>query len=213
MRRNLDNIEIVEPPIEELTKKRSWKGACFTSCALLLVLIVALGIGIKLYVGPGPQTLKAVPANFPTDIPVYDKNNVEVITYISARYKQRGLGIATLLPKLILAPVFYNSQNNDSATTLKNIWNAVSTPSSDNKDSIQIEWKDVNTDPDFIISYYKKELRKKNFKIEVQSQGENVQQFSFIREDGVGGSVYASNSHDKKTSTEHLILTVNIPTN
>ncbi len=213
MRRNLDNIEIVEPPIEELTKKRSWKGACFTSCALLLVLIVAVGIGIKFYVGPGPQTLKAVPANFPTGIPVYDKNNVEVITYISARYKQRGLGIATLLPKLILAPVFYNSQNNDNGGTLKNIWNAVSTPSSDNKDSIQIEWKNVDADPDFIISYYKKELRKKNFKVEVQSQGDNVQQFSFTREDGVSGSVYASNTNEKKSSTEHLMLTVNIPTN
>ncbi len=212
MRRNLDNIEIVEPPIEELTKKRSWKGACFTSCALLLVLIVGVGVGIKFYVGPGPQTLKSVPANFPPDILVYDHDNIETITYISARYKQRGLGIATLLPKLVLAPVFYNSQNNDGENTLKNIWNAVSTPSSDNKDSIQIEWKNVDADPDFIISYYKKELRKKNFKIEVQSQGENVQQFSFTREDGISGSVYATNTDDKKSSTDYLMLTVNIPT-
>ncbi|MCX6779816.1 MAG: hypothetical protein NT034_01395 [Candidatus Magasanikbacteria bacterium] len=211
MRRNLDNIEIVEPPIEELTKKRSWKGACFTSCALLLVLLVGIGIGIKVYVGPGPQNLKSVPDNFPSDILVYDKNNIETITYISARYKQRGLGIATLLPKLILAPVFYNSQNNDAGGALKNIWNIVSAPSSDNKDSVQIEWTSVEADPDFIISYYKKELRKKNFKIEVQSQGDNVQQFSFTREDGISGSVYASNSDDKQFSTDHLLLTVNIP--
>lgn len=213
MRRNLDNIEIVEPPIEELTKKRSWKGACFTSCALLLLLIVAVAVGIKFYVGPGPQTLKVVPANFPTDIPVYDKDNIEIITYISARYKERGLGIATLLPKLVLAPVFYNSQNNDGGSTLKNIWSAVSTQNSDHKDSVQIEWKNVDADPDFIISYYKKELRKKNFKIEVQSQGENVQQFSFVHENGVSGSVYASNSDDKKSSTGYLMLTVNIPAN
>ena len=211
MRRNLDNIEIVEPPIEELTKKRSWKGACFTSCAFLLILIAGVAVGIKIYVGPGPQTLKTVPANFPADILIYDKNNIETITYISARYKERGLGIATLLPKLVLAPVFYNSQNNDSDSALKNIWNVVSTQNSESKDSVQIEWKDVDTDPDFIISYYKKELRKKNFKMEVQSQGENVQQFSFTREDGVSGSVYASNSADKKSSTEYLMLTVNIP--
>ncbi|MBI5221532.1 MAG: hypothetical protein HY979_01885 [Candidatus Magasanikbacteria bacterium] len=213
MRRNLDNIEIVEPPIEELTKKRSWKGACFTSCALLLILIIGVAIGIKFYVGPGPQTLKTVPPNFPPDILVYDKDNIETVTYISARYKERGLGIATLLPKLILAPVFYNSPNNDPGATLKNIWNAVSTPSSDHKDSVQIEWKNVDADPDFIISYYKKELHKKNFKVEVQSQGDNIQQFSFTREDGISGSVYASTSNDKKSSTDYLMLTVNIPTN
>lgn len=210
MRRNLDNIEIVEPPIEELTKKRSWKGACFTSCALLLFLLIGAGVGIKFYVGPGPKTLRSVPANFPSDILVYDKNNIESITYISARYKERGLGIATILPKLVLAPVFYNS-NSENGPSLKNIWSAVSTQSSDHKDSVQIEWKNVDADPDFIISYYKKELRKKNFKVEVQSQGQNVQQFSFSREDGINGSVYASTNSDQKSSTAHLILTVNIP--
>lgn len=213
MRRNLDNIEIVEPPIEELTKKRSWKGACFTSCALLFFLIIGVGVGIKFYVGPGPQTLKTVPPNFPGDILVYDKDNIETITYISARYKERGLGIATILPKLVLAPVFYNSNNTTKGTNLKNLWNAVSTPTGDDKDSVQIEWKNVEADPDFIISYYKKELRKKNFKVEVQSQGDNVQQFSFIREDGISGSVYASTSNDKKSATDYLMLTVNIPTN
>lgn len=211
MRRNLDNIEIVEPPIEELTKKRSWKGACFTSCALLLILLIACGVGIKLYVGPGPKTLKSVPDSFPADILIYDKDNIEVITYVSARYKQRGLGIATILPKLVLAPVFYGSQEQDAKGAIKNIWNAVSTPSGDHKDSVQIEWTNVNADPSFIISYYKKELRKKNFKTEVESRGDNVQQFSFTREDGISGSVYATNTADKKSSTDYLMLTVNIP--
>lgn len=213
MRRNLDNIEIVEPPIEELTKKRSWKGACFTSCALLLVLIIGAGVGIKIYVGAGPQSLKTLPANFPADILVYDKDNIENITYITARYKERGLGMATILPKIILSPIFYNSQNGDNTGALKNLWNAVSAPAPSHTDSIQIEWKNVETDPDFVISYYKKELRKKNFKIDVESKGDNVQQFSFTRTDGITGSVYASNNDDKKSSTENLLLTVNLPAN
>jgi len=210
MRRNLDNIEIVEPPIEELTKKRSWKGACFTSCALLLILLVVAVVSIKIYVGPGPRQTKGIPANFPPDILVYDKDNIESITVIPARYKQRGLGIATFFPKLILSPIFYDSQNN-AGDTLKNLWAAISTPSTDHKDSIQIEWKKVSADPDFIISYYKKELRKKNFKIEVQSQGNNVQQFSFSRGDGISGSVYASSNETNKSSTDLLMLTVNLP--
>ena len=213
MRRNLDNIEIVEPPIEELTKKRSWKGACFTSCALLFLLLIGAVVGIKIYVGAGPESLKTVPPNFPADILIYDKDNIDSITYISARYKERGLGMATILPKLILSPIFYNSQNGDSIGTLKNLWNAMSAPTTNHTDSVQIEWKNVEADPDFIISYYKKELRKKNFKIDVQSQGDNVQQFSFNREDGITGSVYASTSDDKKSSTEDLLITVNLPAN
>ena len=149
MRRNLDNIEIVEPPIEELTKKRSWKGACFTSCALLFLLLIGAVVGIKIYVGAGPESLKTVPPNFPADILIYDKDNIDSITYISARYKERGLGMATILPKLILSPIFYNSQNGDSIGTLKNLWNAMSAPTTNHTDSVQIEWKNVEADPDF----------------------------------------------------------------
>ncbi len=213
MRRNLDNIEIVEPPMEELTKKRSLKGACFTSCLFLIILTTATVVGMRFYVGPGPQTVKGVPSNFPADIPVYDKDNIEDIITISARYKERGLGVATILPKLILSPVFYNSDNSTNSDYLKNIWKAVSTPSNDYRDSIQIEWKNINADPSFVIAYYKKELKKKNFIIDVESEGKKIQQFSFSRADGFDGSVFAQINDDKKSGTDYMVLTINLPKN
>jgi hypothetical protein len=211
MRRNLDDIEIVEPPMEELTKRRSWKGACFTSCLFLIFLSVITVVGIRFYVGPGPQTSKGIPTNFPADIPVYDKDSIENIVTISARYKERGLGIATLVPKLILSPVFYNADNSTNGDYLKNIWKAVATPSGNYRDSIQIEWKNINADPSFVIAYYKKELKKKNFKIDIESEGKKVQQFSFSREDGLDGSIFVQVDNEKKSGTDYMILTLNLP--
>ncbi|EKD43975.1 MAG: hypothetical protein ACD_72C00052G0004 [uncultured bacterium] len=208
MRRNLDNIEIVEPPIEELTKKRSWKGACFTSCALLLILLIGAIIGIKIYVGAGPSVSKNIPANFPADIPIYDKDNLNAVTFISARYKQRGLGIAGILPKIILSPVLYNSDNGGGP--LQNLWKAISTPEKKFSDSFEVEWRDVNADPSFVIAYYKKELKKKNFKIDVESEGEKVKQFSFSRADGYDGSIYAQ-ADEEKPDTTYMMLIVNLP--
>jgi len=212
MRRNLENIEIVEPPIEELTKKRSWKGTCLSSCILLIILIIVAIIGIRLYVGPGPQVIKTIPADFPTDIPIYDPDAIEDITFITARYKERGLGIATVIPKIILSPVFYN-RNTDAngQQTLKNIWNAMIVPDEDYRDSIQIEWRMMDADPGFVISYYKKELMKKNYKIDVESEGKNIKQFSFSRTDGLDGSIYAQVAEGKKTGTDYMILTINFP--
>lgn len=211
MRRNLENIEIVEPPIEELTKRRSWKGACFASCLFLIILTVAAIIGIRFYVGPGPKISKGIPDNFPTDIPVYDKDNIENITVISARYKKRGLGLATVLPKLVLSPIFYNSDNSTNGDYLRNIWKTVSSPSDNYRDSIQVEWQNINADPSFVIAYYKKELKKKNFKIDIESEGKKVQQFSFSREDGLDGSIFVQIDDEKKSGTDYMILTVNLP--
>ncbi len=211
MRRNLEDIEIVEPPIGELTKKKSWKGTCFTGCFFLIILAIATVVGIRFYVGPGPKISTTIPNNFPADIPVYDKDNIEAITNIPARYKERGVGVSTILPKLILSPIFYNSDNTNNGSSLQNIWKAVTLPSGNYRDSIQIEWRKINADPNFVIAYYKKELKKKNFKIDIESEGKKVQQFSFSREDGLDGSIFIQIEDDKKSGTDYMILTVNLP--
>lgn len=211
MRRNLENIEIVEPPIEELTKKRSWKGACFTSCIFLVLLAVAGVVGIRFYVGAGPQISKSIPSDFPADIPIYDKDNIDNITFIPAQYKERGLTVATILPKIILSPTFYNSKNTDNAGALKNILKTITAPEEDYRDSFQIEWHGVNADPSFVVAYYKKELKKKNFTIDIESEGKTVHQFSFSRADGLNGSIYAQGDEEKKSGTDYMLLTVNLP--
>lgn len=224
MRKNaIDNVEIVEPPIGELTKQRSgFKRACFTGCGCVVLLIILAIIGIRLFMGPGPQTVKNVPGNFPADIPVYDKDNIDSITVISGKYKNRGIEIAAFFPKVILSPLLIslNKDNNDSASTtafareagtLKNLWKVITAPVGDNRDTVQIEWKSLNAEPGFVISYYKKELTKNGFQIDVESSGRGTKQFSFSRADGINGSLLAEGDAEKRPGTDYAILTVNLP--
>lgn len=220
MRRNINNVEIVEPPIGELTKRYSAfstiKRACFTGCGCLVVIIIGITIFLRMALGSGPQTLQNVPDNFPNDIPVYDEDNIEQITFVSGKYKNRGIEIAAFFPKIILSPLFLtlnkNEQNTDETgkfASVKNLWTIISAPVSDHRDTAQIEWKNLDAEPSFIINYYKTELRKAGYKIDVESEGMAVRQFSFSK-DTITGSMYARGDEEVKPGTDYVVLTVNL---
>lgn len=212
--KNIDEVTIVEPPIEEISKeltgKKTFRRACLTNCLVFFVLIASAAIGLKMYVGPGPQTFKNVPNNFPAEIPVYDKDAAERIIYIPKKYKSRGLEIAALFPKIILSPALIGNQNNSGYGGDKSFWELLTTPISNHNDTFQIEWTNIDTGPNFIISYYKKELRKQNFAIDVESEGKEIKQFSFSKNNGLNGSLYARGNENKRPATEYMILTVNL---
>lgn len=218
VRRNLDNIEIVEPPLEEITKRRSYKRTCFTGCGCVVFLIIATAVALRIFIGPGPTTLKTLPPSFPKDIPIYDRDALETITFISGKYKNRGIEIAALFPKIILSPLLLKMEDNAKAPTdattgtgIKNLWRVIITPVGDHRDTISIEWKNLDAEPDFIVSYYQNELIKQNYKIEVESEGKYVRQFSFSSESGVSGSLYAEKVAGSLFGTDRAILTINLP--
>ena len=214
MRRNIiDNVEIKEPPIEELSRRRSgWKRSCFTGCGCIVFFIIIIAVLIRISMGPGPQTLKQVPENFPKDIPVYDTDNIESITYISGKYKNRGIEIAAFFPKIILSPIFLatDKKEKQDTPTLKRMWQIISTPVGDYRDIVQIEWTDLDADQSFVVAYYKKELQKKDYKIDIESEGQNIQQFTFSKGE-ITGSFYTENSPDIKKGTGHATMTINLP--
>lgn len=219
MRRDvIGNVQIVEPPLEELTKKKSgFRRGCLTGCVSVILFLVALIVVARLATGPGPQTLKTVPANFPVDIPVYDKDAIEQITFISGKYKNRSLEIAAFFPKIILSPLLISAQRQSGSATstaqksLGSFWKVITTPVGDHRDTVQIEWKNLDAEPSFVISYYKKELIKKKFTIDVESEGQGVKQFSFSRADAVSGSLYTQGDEENRPGTDYAILTVNLP--
>lgn len=220
MRRNINSVEIVEPPIGELTKRYSAfsaiKRTCFTGCGCLVVLIIGITLFLRLALGSGPQTLQNVPDNFPNDIPVYDEDNIEQITFVSGKYKNRGIEIAAFFPKIILSPLFLtlNKNEQDASDTgklasVKNLWTIISAPVSDHRDTVQIEWKNLDAEPSFIINYYKTELNKADYKIDVESEGKAVRQFSFSK-DTITGSIYVQGDDTLKPGTDYVVLTVNL---
>jgi hypothetical protein len=222
MRRNINNVEIVEPPIGELTKKYSAfstiKRTCFAGCGCLVILIIGIVIFMRLALGSGPQTLKKIPDNFPNDIPIYDIDNNEQITFVSGKYKNRGIEIAAIFPKIILSPLLLTLNKNEQntadtgkLTSVKNLWGIISAPVSDHRDTVQIEWRNLDADPGFIINYYKTELKKEDYSIDVESEGQDKYQFSFSK-DTITGSIYAQGNGDLKSGTSYVIMTVNLST-
>lgn len=227
MRKKLDDIEIVEPPLGELTKKKSGLlRTCLSGCGCLMLVLITLFIALKLFVGPGPKTLRTVPEGFPATIPVYDRDAIERITFIPSRYKNRGLQVASFFPKIIFAPLFVPpAEGPASATTtatrastwvqkvvaIKNFWSLLSTPVGETGDTIKIEWRNITAEPKFVFYYYKKELEKSGYTIADQVTTKNGYQCNFSSKTGTTGSLELRADENTTAGTNYAILIVNVP--
>lgn len=214
---DLKDVEIVEPPIQELTKKNHWVGkACLSSCGLLLFLAVALIIGLKIYIGPGPKQSKNLPANFPRDIPIYDEYNADKITVITGRYKSRSMEIAAFFPKIILSPLILSVGKDSEADGEKKedfmsqVWRVLKKPVSDASDTIQVEWFNNESEPNSMISYYRTKLTDAGYAVNTESDGPNFQQFTFSGGSGNSGTVYVEFNPQDKKKISYAFLMVDI---
>ncbi|MSU75705.1 MAG: hypothetical protein EXS55_04295 [Candidatus Magasanikbacteria bacterium] len=224
-RPNFDTIEIVEPPIEELSKGHSHlKRTCLAGCGGIVIFIIALGLGLWIALGPGPKTLTTVPANFPTDIPLYDKDAIESIAFIPGTYKKRGTTIAAFFPKIILSPLLLDSHaeitsrlESDSklfsyAENIKKIWRLIKEPvDADSRDTIQIKWGKMDAEPSFVIGYYKKELSKKKYNTNTVNNSDTFKELHFDNDRGVSGTLTASGDEASRPGTDSAFLIVNLP--
>lgn len=224
-RRPVDDIEIVEPPVKELSKRnRGWRRSCLTGCGWVVLLVVAAVVAVRLFIGQGPQTIKAVPAEFPADIPLYDRDAILRITFISGRYKDRGVEVAALFPKIILSPLLLYLKQTDLAATpnpqtmlekeasvVRGFWKLLTTPVGGHRDTVQIEWTKLRAEPNFILSYYRKELTKNGYQILVESEGAGVSQFSFSKPNSAIGALWVEKGEAGQGGTPGAILTVNLP--
>ncbi len=215
MRRDIiKDVEIKEPPLEELTRKYSTfssiKRSCIGGCGCLVFIVIIIIIILKFAIGIGPQTITKMPTNFPYGIPVYDENKIEKITFISGTYKNRVIELSALFPKIILSPIISVLDPQDSGlenkSTLKDVWKLINSPVSDQRDVIKIKWNNLNTDPEFLYSYYKNELQKNGFEITAESKSKQENQFSFKKDQTTGSLYVKSFNTQTKTETANLIV-------
>lgn len=217
----IDDVEIVEPPLQELTRKGSFfKRTCLTGCGCVVVIIIAIIIGIYLFLGKGPDELKSIPDYFPDTIPLYDKDAIEKITLIPGKYEKRSIELALFFPKIILAPLSDDSLENTTSSaqailnsqmnSIKKLWSVAATPDEDYTNTVKIEWRDVSADPQFIFSYYKNELTKNNYHVKIEDENPLQPQFSFSYKE-ISGTFIAYKDAGKKGGTSHAILKVILP--
>lgn len=216
---NFDKVEIVEPPIEELTKGRSWlRRVAFFGCGgfgLLVIVVVVIG---WLALRPGAQTKRAVPEEFPANIPLYDKDSIVRITVYPGRWQARLQTLRDLtpgplerilprLPPTLLPPI---STNPPPKSFGKKLWDFLSQPP-ERLESIQIEWSAMTADSDFVYNYYRAELRKKKFIIgESKNTADRARELTFSNDRGISGRLILK-SEPNQAGTDYALLTVNLP--
>ncbi len=213
----IQDVKIVEPPIIELNKGSSGlKKSCFFSCGFIFLILLGLLIGIKFYIGIGPKTVTVIPQNFPLDeIPLYHKEKIDKMTFISGKYKSRRVELAALLPKIVMIP-FLSGNDETSVQTkekvnFKTFFQTLITPITDKKDNFKIEWKDVDNGYNTFINYYRNELQRSGFIIDATGEGTNYRKIDFSRSDGYTGTIYTENTTDEKNKTSYAFLMLNMP--
>ncbi len=228
MRRKIEPIEIKEPPIKELQKKRKscTKRTCVTSCGCLIFLIFASLLLLKFITGPRVKELKELPPNFPPEINLYDEDEIKTITFISGKQKSRGVEIAAFVPKIVLSPIIlifnedikkeeFTDNNGDIKIEKKTSWkdfvDLMKEPITDQRDQIQIEWNYLTAEPYFIQDFFKNNLEQSGYEIKVTTNNQTKKQFSFInKEKNIEGVLYIADEPTDK-GTDYLSITINIP--
>ncbi len=220
MRRNIDKIEIQEPPMQEFKKQRSClKRACFTSCGCFVFFLIGALLILKFTAGPRVKELKSTPLNFPTEIIIYDKDNISKITMISGEDRSKALETIAYVPKLALSPIFLvlekkfpareeNAEGRiEEKNTLENFMALMKEPVADHRDKVQVEWTELPAEPRFVYNYYKDELLKARFAINEAANKDNIRQFAFSL-NNTEGVLYITDDAQKE-GTDFVSLTVN----
>lgn len=225
MRKNIEQIDIQEPPIQEITKKKSCaRRSCTTGCGCIVIFLIVAVVLLNFTTGPRAKTLKKIPENFPKSIPIYDQDNISNITFISGKEKNKIIETIALIPKLILSPIILvlnNNLNNDrqlddngriqinKTTGWKEWLNIIKEPITDNRDIIQIEWTELSAEPKFVYNYYKNELEKKTFIIEQETYNNERKEFHFKLNE-LDGILYIKDNSESN-GTDFISMTINIP--
>ena len=211
MKRDLKDVEIVEPPIQELYKKKNGFGrACLAGFILLLLFCGGLILGVKLYIGAGPKQLKTMPSDFPSSVPIYDEYDIYKISRISGRYKSRGMEVASFFPKVILSPVVISLSKNQTPNQSDSyrFWNIITTPiTNDDRDTLQIEWRDLTAEPSFLIDFYKSKLKEQGAETTIEKDDKTIRQLSFLLPNGDNGLLQVENNPgENKVSYASLLV-------
>lgn len=209
-----EGVQIIEPPIEELTKKNSgFKKACFSSCLTAVLIIVITIFGLKFYIGNGPKEIKQLPKNYPMSIEIYDEYNLDKVYFISATHKSRSLRLAGLFTKITVSPELISIKDptpEDTPSTLEekamDLWHFMRMPIGDNTDTVKMEWRDIDSKPETMISFYKNKLEKSGFEFTENFTEKNIQ-LDFTNNNDINGTVFAQKGEiEEKTPYAFLVV-------
>lgn len=190
-----DFVAIQAPPLQEIRKKRSClRRGCFSGCGCFFIVFILSLVFVNIITHPRPKKLDAVPAHIADIIPIYDKDTIQHISFLSRTQQGRIVETAAIIPKIILSPIllplekYTNLDRQERQLTIQNVFSFVQEPVSDYQDMVTIVWKDLPAEPNFIYEYYHTELLQRNMRVVRLVETRSKKELSF-QTDTVKGSL------------------------
>ncbi len=226
MRVDIDKIEIKEPPIEELSKKRSCLSRfVVTGCGCFILAFIVSLVILRFAIGPQTKELKEIPDTFKASVTIYDFDGVEKITYTPGRERGRVIETAGYVPKLIIAPfiIFIDKEyayiplpeeQRNTAGFWEKFFAFVKEPITDHRDVYLLEWQGLTAEGLFIEEYYRKGLEKLGFTLTTETKDKTHTQFFFNKGESSGKIEGTVRIVDENIApgTDYVSLTVVVPT-
>ena len=208
MRADIDEVEIKDPPLEELTGRGGClRKSCGTCSGLILTLLIGSFLTLYFTAPPQGKTLKQIPTEYAT-VPFYDQENVEMITLTEAHERSKRVEQVVFIPKLILSPLLIQADQHhwvlrhirpavaEAIEAKQTFWDKLMVllrePVSEQRDLLQLEWLNLNADPGFIAEFYTKSLERAGFAISKPVTSPETRQFTFTKP-GIDGVVVIAN--------------------
>jgi len=154
--------------------------SCFGLIIGLLIIVIVMGlvvvISIKLAINPIKEQVDNLPADFPTDLAIYQMDQAKIETY-SQTARQKIIKLANLLPDWIVNPALSyiaddlsqqlsNTYGNFATTTnlnLDDLKNALGNKKLKDTQTLSLKWDNLQIDQDELLSYYKQQLSQSDY--------------------------------------------------
>jgi hypothetical protein len=164
-----ESIEIKEPPVRRLRKRRSCvRRTCLTSCGCLLFFLIISIVLLKFSTTPRSVTLRDVPNIVKNNVPLYEPNHIDSIRVLRSEEQSR-FGAAAFLPKAVLYPILLATDDTSlpaSSSTWSGFFSYIQTPLYEkNHEQITISWEHLPVSPSFLYAYYLEQLQARGFTI------------------------------------------------
>lgn len=213
-----NDVVIEEPAIQKLSHKTSClKKTCFNACGCLVLVLIGSFIFLRMIASPNEQNLKTIPETLKTQIPLYDTESLQKITFAAGKEKQNKIGLLVFLPKLIISPFvvhfpekFLATESFSNTSTKKEIlYTFMRAPITEAKDSYTLEWENLTAEPDFIYNFYKDEMEKKKFTTQYDQSTEDLHQLLFSSTSSMA-AVRIEDKKNIKNGTDRVIMNISI---
>jgi len=214
------NIQIVQPPLQELNKKGSCIKHTFVSgCGCIVFFICITLLFLRFFVLSYPQKIYPLPTSVTEQFSLYNQDSIDTIKIVSGKKRANMVNKVAFIPKILLSPILFGYQLYEDHTkepaskvSKRNTWNnfveALQTSIVDERDTIEVTWDNEQASPMFILDFYKNQFKRNGFVIqEIDSPQKSTVTFE---KNIVSGSLYILKSKNSQETT-NIILTISLP--